>query len=72
MTGPSPSRLDHHHGSPWVDEVKALGVQTGPLPRSPTLDEVGHELASLDEARKMAVRHSAEILKDGASETVAR
>ena len=33
-----------------------------------TLDDVGHELASLAEARKMAIEHSGEILQDGASE----
>jgi len=37
-----------------------------------TLDEMGDELASLAEARKMAILHSAEILKDGASEALWR
>jgi hypothetical protein len=33
-----------------------------------TLDEDGHEIASLEDARKLAVEHAGEILKEGASE----
>jgi hypothetical protein len=34
------------------------------------LDNDGHECASLAEARKLAIEHSGEILKDGASESL--
>jgi hypothetical protein len=33
-----------------------------------TLDGEGHELVSLAEARKLAIVHSGEILRDGASD----
>jgi hypothetical protein len=35
-----------------------------------TLDNEGHELASLTQARNLAIEHSGEILKDGASDTL--
>jgi hypothetical protein len=35
-----------------------------------SLDDEGVELASLDEARKMAIHHSGEVLRDGAAESL--